>query len=181
MLDLAKAKKHLRVESESDDTLIQTYLDASIAAVEGLTGHILVEREVRQSLDHLHGNGRGEIELAWRPVLGVDRIEYVDSNGAAQQLLLASNAFRFIDGTNPYVAPVFNGSWPSLAHQRNAATIVYDAGYSDLGIPLPADLEAAVLLMVGHLYMNREAVTDGNVREVPMGVKSITNRYRPTI
>lgn len=181
MLDLAQAKRHLRVDSESEDVLIQTYLDAAISTVEGLSGQIVAEREVRQSVDQLKGRNGDEIELSWRPVVAVEKIEYVDPDGSASELLLLDNGFRFVDGRVPYVAPAFNSYWPSTFTGRNSATIVYSAGYGGLAGDLPADLEAAVLLLLGHLYMNREAVVDGTAREVPIGVRTITDRYRDTV
>lgn len=181
-LDLAQAKLHLKVDADNEDTLIQTYLDASIAVVEGLSGHILAEREVRQSVDTLADrHGRSEIELAWHPVVSGTKIEFQDPDGVATELILADGDFRLVNGSTPYVAPPFNDSWPSIYSGRNAATIVYLAGYGGTAGELPSDLEAAVLMMVGHLYMNREAVTDDMTNEAPLGVRTICDRYRGTL
>jgi uncharacterized phiE125 gp8 family phage protein len=175
MLDLAKAKSHLRVDTESDDALVQTYLDASIAAVEGFSGHILQEREVRQSVDGLCG----EVELSWMPVVSVSKVQYLDSDGVEQELV--DGFLRVGSGNRFFVAPAIGSNWPQTYAARNAATVIYRAGYGGDAGQVPADLEAAVLLMVGHLYMNREAVTPDTAREVPLGVKTITDRYRPAI
>jgi uncharacterized phiE125 gp8 family phage protein len=178
-LDLAKAKQHLRVEDESNDALIQTYLDAAIAVVEGLSGRIIAEREVRQPLDSLSGrNGRGEIELAWLPVVSGTKIEYLDSDGSNSELVLADGDFRLAAGSPPYLLPPIGGSWPSIYVGRNAATVVYRAGYGGDAGELPADLEAAALQQLGHFYMNREAVTEEYNREVPLSVRTICDRYR---
>lgn len=50
------------------------------------------------------------------------------------------------------------------------------------GLVIPASAKAAILLTLGHLYENREAVNVGNiVTEMPMGVQSLLWPYRTDI
>jgi uncharacterized phage protein (predicted DNA packaging) len=44
--------------------------------------------------------------------------------------------------------------------------------------PLQPAVRHAVLLIVGHHYNNREAVTDASVREMPFGVNALLQPYR---
>lgn len=39
-------------------------------------------------------------------------------------------------------------------------------------------VRAAMLLMIGHWYVNREAVTGDSVNEVPMGTEALLRPYR---
>jgi len=39
-------------------------------------------------------------------------------------------------------------------------------------------IDQAMLLLVGHWYANREAVTDSNMTEVPLGVHHLLQPYR---
>lgn len=48
------------------------------------------------------------------------------------------------------------------------------AGYANP----PADLLAAVKLMLGHLYAHREAATMDSVTELPLGVDALLHPYR---
>lgn len=57
-------------------------------------------------------------------------------------------------------------------HYQNRVFVSDDA---EIEVEVPGELErAAMLLLVGHLYENREAVNIGNiVTEVPVGIKSL--------
>ena len=46
------------------------------------------------------------------------------------------------------------------------------------GSDVPQLLKQAVLLVVGHLYENREAATDRTITEVPMAVQRIVWQYQ---
>jgi uncharacterized phiE125 gp8 family phage protein len=53
--------------------------------------------------------------------------------------------------------------------------VTFVCGYAEL----PQDLRWAILLLVGHFYQNREAVTtDLKAIDLPMGVASILERHR---
>ena len=60
----------------------------------------------------------------------------------------------------------------------DGATIVrYRAGYADGAVPAP--IRHAILLMVGHLYENRMAVTVATgMTALPMGVDALLSPYR---
>lgn len=56
-------------------------------------------------------------------------------------------------------------------------TVRYRAGYADGAVPAP--IRHAILLMVGHLYENRMAVTAAtNMGVMPMGVDALLSPYR---
>lgn len=48
----------------------------------------------------------------------------------------------------------------------------------DGGTEIPAPLRHAILLTIGTYYNNRENVTTANLREIPQGVKYLTDLYR---
>ena len=67
-------------------------------------------------------------------------------------------------------------AWPAITAATNAVKIRYLAGYdidSDGGEALPKMIRAAVLLVVGHLYANREASTEVALTHIPLGVESL--------
>ena len=62
-------------------------------------------------------------------------------------------------------------------------TVTYTAGYA--AGEEPQSLIQAMLLLVGHFYANREAVTLGGTssapQEVPLAVESLCNQHRAQI
>src|SRR3546814_11207118 len=60
------------------------------------------------------------------------------------------------------------------------ATVTYTAGYAPEEVPVA--LVQAMLLLIGHSFSNREAVSVGNTgREIPLGVESLCIRHRPVL
>ncbi|KQP36691.1 head-tail connector protein [Methylobacterium sp. Leaf100] len=59
----------------------------------------------------------------------------------------------------------------------DGVTVRYRAGYVDSAVPAP--IRHAILLMVGHLYENRMAVTAAtSMGAMPMGVDALLSPYR---
>lgn len=166
---LAEAKKHLRVSWNDEDDIIQVYLNAAIATIEGPNGIgvALGQQTWRLSLDGFPW----EIRLPLGPVSSVDSITYTNENGSDATV----DSWR--EDLDQYPArlwPERNQSWPAAYCEPGSVKVQFTTGYQTI----PGDLKAAVLLIVGHLYANREAVSDTAMSEVPMAVTSIIERYR---
>ena len=175
MVDLALAKAHLRAEGIAEDALIQAYLGAAAAHVEGVTGKLLTRREAVQPVAAL----AGYIALWWGPepaFAAGQGIDYLDAAGAPQTVALP----RLV-GDRVY--PPLLAGWP-VTLARSPIAVSYTAGYG-AGVgqtPVPADLVQAQLMLVAHWYSNREAVNGGNiVSEMPMAVEAICRRYRAVL
>lgn len=177
-VSLAEAKEHLRVEADDhdDDFLIQGLLDAAIATIDGPEGigAAMVTQTWRLSLDCLFSPIRVPI---W-PLRSVTGITYVDDDGATQTL--SSSLYRVNTDRRPGVIErAYNASYPNVIARSGAVKITFTAGFGSLAADTPRDLRAAILLIVGHLYANREAVVIGSpVATVPMAAEAILNRYR---
>jgi uncharacterized phiE125 gp8 family phage protein len=161
MASLGTAKQHLRVDTDDEDSLITLYVSAATAWVENYTGKKLtraaVEEEVACFTTYL--------PLRWGPDPAALTIDYTDTDDAAQEITDAS-----IVGSRAYPAE----SWPSIA-ENTPITLTYTAGYSSV----PDDLDAAVLLLTGHWYANRETVNVGNITsELPFTVEALCRPHR---
>ena len=172
MVDLALAKAHLRAEGTAEDVLIQSYLDAAAAHVEGATGKLLSRRTVVQDFARF-GTASGDwLPLWWGPDPAAFTIDYLDAEGAAQSVL-SPRVQR-----DRVFAPL--AGWPATLEYSPVA-LGYTAGFGG-GVgqtPVPADLVQAQLMLVAHWYSNREAVNVGNiVSEVPLAVEAILQRHR---
>lgn len=160
-VDLALAKQHIRVLHNDEDSLIEQYLAAAIAWVENYTGKLLKRRETRQTA----ADFAAYLPLFFGPDPDGLAITYADTNGQPQTITDA----KIVDA-RAYPA----SSWPSIA-AHTPLTLTYTAGYTET----PADLDSAVLLLVGHWYRNREAVNIGNiVQAVDFAVEALCRPYR---
>ena len=116
----------------------------------------------------------GRLALHHDPVIAVTEVAYVDEADAVTVLDPAD--YRSIEGEPWSLLAPLGGSWPSAAARDDAVRVRYLAGY-EAG-DCPPELQAAVLLMLGHLYANREAVSERAGGEVPFGVEALCSPFR---
>ncbi len=187
-ITLAVARQHLRLDtygsppSHPDDDLLQTvYIPAAREACEVISGRAFAPQTFELSLRSFPwpsvAYGRNGIALGMGPIAGIDTFGYYDGDDVAQ--ILASSEYvldPYRDGG--YVYPVNGGSWPSAQVKPNGVTIRFTAGFdaangSPADRPLPSRYKQAMLLMLGHLYENREDTTTLKLESIPMGVRAL--------
>jgi uncharacterized phiE125 gp8 family phage protein len=164
-------KVHLKVDSTEEDDLIELLSVAAREIIEERTGRSLITQTRAIKLDYFPC----EIELTHGPVQSTGLvITYYDE--AEVEQTLASSEYWF-DVHGPIARIVPKNSWPSTKDMPGAITVTYVAGYGDTGISVPYVLRQAILLMIGHLYENRQQVTPVNMTELPEGVNELISTY----
>lgn len=158
MITLALAKQHVRVDTSEEDALIAQYLAAAVAWVENYTGKKLTRGVVTQEVRAFGAY----MALHWGPSPASLTINYTDADDAPQTITDA-----VINGERAYPA----GTWPTMA-ENAPVSLSYTAGYTDT----PADLDSAVLLLVGDLYQARE--TNQRDAAIEMAVEALCRPYR---
>jgi uncharacterized phiE125 gp8 family phage protein len=173
---LAEAKAQCRVSHTSEDTLIQTYIVAATNFVERQISFSLMTRTYALSLDEF----TDAIELPRGPVSQVTSVQYVNPAGT---LTTISPSMYTVDLSSRPQWIVRNSSavWPNPMDGVNMVTVTYKAGADVLPDTL-ADLKAAILLLIGHWYVNRETVSIANMAmEIPYAVTSLLDGYREVL
>ena len=176
-ISLNEAKAHLRVEHTHEDALIAGLINAATRNAESITGTRITQAQVVKKFNQFSS----EMILEW-PLISIDQIKYIDKTGTEQTLHdsvsspnVTSAVFQVVSRwqanlaqSKPYITLAYNQAWPETQTQPEAVTVVYTSGYNQTVIP--DDIRQALLLMVGHLYANREAVVRGNiVNDLPLG------------
>lgn len=155
-------RSHLFITHSDDDLYLTSLARVATAMVDGPDGLgiSIAPATYRLSLDSITGH----VDIPLGPVTAV---ESVTVNGEA----LDPNEYRLETDRTP--ARVYFGvSQRSI--EEDGIKIVFTAGYETI----PQDLKQAALLIVGHLYRNREATSDIRQYELPLAVESILSRYR---
>lgn len=137
-VDRDLAKQQCRVTHDREDGLIDIYLKAAQSWVENYTGKLLERREVAQP----ETNFGAFITLNYGPA--PENVEITYSDSGEDQTITNTRIVR--DRIYPLA------SWPGVVTPAMIA-VSYTAGYDET----PGDLDAAVLLLVADMYMNREA------------------------
>lgn len=175
-LDLATAKTHLVVTHALDDTLIQGYINAACAAIDGpdtFLNRAIGPQTLELRTDDFRGDGYGVIRLPCPPLIDILSVTYLDASGVERTV----TADTYDTASGPAIRPAFGKAWPTAAVYAEAVRIRYRAGYAvdSEADPLvsrpPAPIVTAALLMVGDLYANRESVVTGTIAAaIPMSV-----------
>lgn len=125
------------------------------------------------------------IELPLGPVNYVSSIVYFDDLGVQQQVLPSDYWVDFYAGP-PRLYAATGVTWPTVQAVPNAVRIRYLVGYDLPGDspnlnPLPASIKAAMLLILGHYYENRENTSllpSGTLQLIPMGAEALLRPYQ---
>lgn len=181
---LARVKEHVSVDEsvgDEQDDLIMAYIDAAVAQIDGGAGELgrtLLEQT--WALD-LPSFPTSPLSLPVPPVEQgagwvVDSVTYFDGENVQRTL-----------GSADYLAPDGRGyftdagaGFPETYDRPDAVTITVTSGSAEVS-DLPANVLAAIQLMVGDLYAHRETATaSSTVLEVPMSmtVKALLARHR---
>lgn len=161
MLTAQLVKKHLVVDHCDDDEIIRAYWDAAIEFCEGRMGGPIVLKERIRYFEQLC-----ELYLGDR-VTQIVAVTWTDADGAPQ--ILPPDDYRLILTVGGWcVSPLTQ--WPI---SYGTVTVAYIAGYGNV----PPAIDQAVLMMIGHLYTNREAAAPVTVSEIPLAVDDLLRPY----
>ena len=177
VMPIAQLKDHLRLGSGfSDDalqdTVLENYLRAAMAAIEARTGKILIEREFSWTLTTWRDERRQPLPVA--PVNAISAVTLIDMDGT--EAFADRDAWCLEpDSQRPFLKAV-SGCLPKLPF-NGSVRIGLLAGYGPEWGDLPADLAQAVMMLAAHYYEYRHDVVQGTPA-MPFGVSSLIERYR---
>jgi uncharacterized phiE125 gp8 family phage protein len=156
-LTLDQAKRHLR------ETLVDTDNDADITdlivaarqAAEARLERTLLQTTWLLSVDAFPD----AIELTLPPIIAVESVKYLDSNGVLQTL---DPADYTVDLTRQlgYIVPAYGKTWPDTRWQINAVQVRYRAGYGTDAASVPRPIVQWCKLVLSDLYNRRDRSAD---------------------
>ena len=176
-ITLEEARHHLRVDtfgspptSDDDDWLTDIGIPAARMWAEGYTGLSLAP----QTIDLVAREFPAEyFWLPQGPVQAIVSVEYTDPAGDPQTFTdFELNSYT----STARLAPAYGFAWPVARDSVNSVRVRYLAGYSlpdysPAGFVLTSRLKIGMLLMLGHLYENREDTTALNLSQIPSGAR----------
>lgn len=170
LLTAIQARAHMREASDFEDSLLEAYIAAATANLDGPNG-ILGIAIGPQTLELRRDDFCGDIDLECPPLTSITSVKYLDGDNVEQTL--STDVYTTINNTL-VLKP--SQSWPSTYDVAEAVRIRYAAGYETV----PAPLLVAVRMMVADLARNRESTAYGApVRiDMPLTVERLIAPYR---
>lgn len=174
MLTLAELRLHLKLDTtggvHTDDTLIAAQLTAAHGYCQHYTQRSFGDQTLELALDDFPVGG---ILLPRSPVTSIVSVKYI--NTASVDTTISSADYLLDDyGEQAWVVPAYGLDWPEPLDTVNAVKVRYQAGAATL----PSAVRAALLLIVGHLYANRENVAPGSLASVPLGADALLDTVK---
>ncbi len=176
VVTLAEAKSHCRVDHSDDDAIINIYIKAAIAYLEGYAGKAGVTFGAAPWAQYHDAFPCAELKLLQRPVLSVGKVEYLDPITGLYVQWGAPNYTVDAVSFNGWVAPV--DAWPTPKDAINAIKITYTAGHATTS-DIPENLRLAVMMLTQTYYMQRETIGDATMSAIiPHAVDAFIGQYR---
>jgi uncharacterized phiE125 gp8 family phage protein len=200
-ITLLQAKQHLRVDFQDDDTLITTLITAAREICEQKMQRSIYNQTYVLSLDQFnYGDWRSTIPMERRNPLrfsalwesmalrlpmprlvSVTSITFLDITGTQQ--MLDPSAYMVDASSEPArIVPAINLTWPTTDYYiPGSVKVTYVSGSYGDGETIstcPAMIKQAMLLIIGHLYENREESSGLSLKCLPLGVEALLNPYR---
>lgn len=177
-LPIQELKDHLRLGSGFaddgvQDALVENYLRAALAAIEGRIGKALILRRFVWEVSYWSG-GIGGQGLPISPVATVVEVGLHDADGGIQVVEPARYRLR-PDLHRPRLAP--RGATLPMIPRDGVARVEFDAGFGPAWSDVPPDLQQAVLMLAAHFHEFRH---EPDVREgaMPFGIMAVIERWR---
>ncbi len=176
-LPVADFRDHLRLgtgfaDEGGEDSLLETFLRASIAAVEAWTGKVLLERTFTFSLTAWR-DGRAQV-LPVAPVSEITAVRITDC--LDWESLVDTSKYRLQQDTHRPVLMARGSRLPTIPPQ-GSISIDFTAGFGPAWADVPADLAQAVMLLAAYYFEYRHEMRVGGA-VMPYGVSSLVDRWR---
>jgi len=194
-VSLLMAKRQLRVDFPDDDILIGAYITAARQFCEKYTHRAFFNQTWLRTLDFFplawgeetlnpasrvdypfHFWEQITIDIPRANLVSVTSITYIDGNNVTQTLDPAS---YYVDTTSTpgRIVPSNSNIWPETStFIPGSVRITFVAGSYGDGVEVntcPMTIVQAILLLVGHMYENREDTSVLNLKNIPLGVKAL--------
>jgi len=152
----SEAKLHCRVDHSTEDAIFTRLIEVARIQCENISGRAFVTRTYTAMLDRWPST---PFELPYPPLASITSIKYYDDAGSAAATVSSANYYVDTNSEPGRVALVSGADWPSTTlRDINGVEIIYTAGYGNAAA-VPDQYKQAMLLLIGHLYENRESVS----------------------
>lgn len=189
-ITVAELIAHLRLDSDTDETEMEAYIQMAREWCENYTGRAFINRTLRLSLDGLSDVDdalwegwkigpdmtlkKREIKLPKPPLVSVTSVTTYDD--ADVSTVFASSNYYVDTAAEPGRVVLRTGStWPTALRVGNAVEIVYVAGYGSSATSVPAPIKFGIKSIAAWIYENRG---EQDFARLPNNLTMLLQSYR---
>ncbi len=177
-LPVSQFRDHLRLgtgftDSGLEDSLLETYLRAALAAVEAWTGKALILRTFM--IEREAWSSTSEQALPVSPVRSVSELALVTADGSTT--IVESYRYRLVLDTHEPKLTSASASLPAIPI-GGVVRVTFDAGFGASWANVPADVGHAVILLAAYYHEYRHEARTG-ASKIPYGVTRLLSGWRP--
>jgi len=178
-VSLTEVKQQLRLAAPDEeaiytdeDSRLNGFIKAAREQVEHICRRALITQTWTINLDGWPSGN--EIVLPFPPLVSVTSVKYTDVDAVQTTF----TDYSVDTGTPGKIVLDYGETWPSATlRPRSPIEIIFVAGYG-ASTAVPESIRQAILMLVGHLYENRESTTPITISEVPYSVNALLASYR---
>lgn len=168
-ISLAEVKSQLRIDSTTEDTYLGTLITAAREYCEMFQNRAYITQIWELTLD---GWPCFPLKIPMPPLINVTSIKYFDTTDV-ETLWVDTNYYVDTDSEPGRIGLGYSIVLPTTTlRSLNAIKIQYVAGYGAAD-DVPQRTKQAILLLIGHMYENRETVSPVDLKEIPFAVSSL--------
>jgi len=176
-IPVAQFKEHLRLgtgfsDDGLQDVLLEGFLRAALATIEGRIGKALLERDFALRLEDWRDADRQALPLA--PVSAITGVELIAPGGV--ETVIDPAGYRLLPDMQRPCLVAMAGVLPTIP-ANGAVRVGFMAGFGPDWSDLPPDLSQAVLMLAAHYHEYRSETALG-AGCMPFGVTTLIERYR---
>lgn len=185
----AEAKTYAKVDTSTDDTLIDTLIATARESAEKYMQRAIITQTWKLTLDlpysnfgrnlpagtyqmpvtALYGDMPRDIDLPYKPLQSITSVKFNDTSNTESTY---SSDYYFADTANGRL--VFNDTavLPSNLRQYAACVITYVCGYGASGSSVPAAIKTAIKMHVQKMYDERV------ICDIPENCRRLLDQYK---
>ena len=176
-VSLAEMKEHLHYTLDDQDARITSLIHVAREAAETETDRALCPQGWKLTLDGFP-SGQTLIRIPKPPLESIDSVLYTDPAGNVQTLDPADYQVD-TDSEPGRIAPASGLAWPETHPEAlGAVAVIFTAGWQAAN-QVPAEIKHAMKLLVGHWFVNLEAVTTEDIpRRMTLAVHMLLTHWK---
>lgn len=185
LMTTAEAKQQCRVSHSGEDATFTALIAAVMATLDGPNGlcsRALINQTWVDAFSAFPSGG-WPLPIGVETATTITHVKYYAVDETSLTTLDASLYWRVLTTRGVELQLAAGASWPATAERPDAVQVTYVAGFGATADDVPANIKHAALLLIGHLYENREASVVGqglDARELPFGVKALLGPWLRT-